>query len=141
MISCVSVDGRGEAGLTSCSPTMTCTTLPFGTTCARSPNFTAPLPFNCTRNASNTSGLKRPPDRNCERSALSFSIAAAISVSRPLKSKGSSEAEDVEDEEELEASAREASRAALPPFFRVGGVLVKGRRGVLRRAEMADVGL
>lgn len=51
-----------------------------------------------------------------------------MSDSRALKSKGSSEptaagADDDEDEE----SEREASRAALPPFFSVAGVLLKVR--------------
>jgi hypothetical protein len=54
-----------------------------------------------------------------------------MSVSKALKSKGSSESPDAaaeeEDEDEEEESEREASRAALPPFLYVGGVLLKGR--------------
>lgn len=53
-----------------------------------------------------------------------------MSVSRALKSKGSSESPAVvaeEEEEEEEESEREASRAALPPFLYVGVVLVKVR--------------
>jgi hypothetical protein len=75
--------------------------------------------------------LNLPPCLNCERSVFSFSTASLISVSKALKSKGSSEPtagaaaedEDVEEEE----SEREASRAALPPFLYVGGVLLKKR--------------
>jgi hypothetical protein len=73
--------------------------------------------------------LNLPPCLNCERSVFSFSTASLISVSKALK--GSSEPtagaaaedEDVEEEE----SEREASRAALPPFLYVGGVLLKKR--------------
>jgi hypothetical protein len=60
-----------------------------------------------------------------------LSIASLMSVSKALKSKGSSESPAVvaeeEDEEEEEESEREASRAALPPFLYVGVVLVKVR--------------
>jgi hypothetical protein len=53
-----------------------------------------------------------------------------MSVSKALKSKGSSESPAVvaeEEDEEEEESVREASRAALPPFLYVGIVLVKVR--------------
>lgn len=52
-----------------------------------------------------------------------------MSDSKALKSKGSSEpavaAE--EEEEDEDDSAREASRAALPPFLKLTGVLLKVR--------------
>ena len=56
---------------------------------------------------------------------MSFSTALAISDSSALKSKGSSvlAGEDGEDD-----SAREASRAALPPFLSKADVLVKERK-------------
>lgn len=125
---CVEGGGRREEGWrrgqhTSCSPTSTCTVLPLGMTCATSPSFTTaeslPLP-NCTRRASSTSGLKRPPDRSLERSPRKRSIVFAISSSRAPKSEGSSLALDaagVLAEEGDEADSRDASRAALPPFF------------------------
>jgi len=54
-----------------------------------------------------------------------------MSVSKALKSKGSSEpAADVDgaaEDEDEEESEREASRAALPPFLYVGVVLLKKR--------------
>jgi len=53
-----------------------------------------------------------------------------MSVSKALKSKGSSEpaaADGVADDEDEEESEREASRAALPPFLYVGVVLLKKR--------------
>lgn len=51
-----------------------------------------------------------------------------MSDSKALKSKGSSEpAVAAEEEEDEEDSAREASRAALPPFLNVAGVLLKVR--------------
>lgn len=117
-------EGRGKREKrTSCSPTSTCTVLPFGMTCATSPNLTTaeslPLP-NCTRSASSTSGLKRPPDRSLERSLRKRSIVFAISSSRALKSAGSSlplDAAGALAEEEDEADSRDDSRAALPPFF------------------------
>lgn len=113
---------------TSCSPTTTCTTLPLGTTCARSPSFTGPPCLSCTRKLSSTCGLNLPPCLNCERSLLSFSIASLMSDSKALKSNGSSEpAVAAEEEEEEDDSAREASRAALPPFLNVAGVLLKVR--------------
>ena len=54
-----------------------------------------------------------------------------MSVSKALKSKGSSEpaaaVDGVAEDEDEEESAREASRAALPPFLYVGVVLLKKR--------------
>lgn len=56
-------------------------------------------------------------------------MASLMSVSKALKSKGSSEpaADGAAEDEEEEDSEREASRAALPPFLYVGVVLLKKR--------------
>lgn len=67
-------------------------------------------------------------------------MASLMSVSRALKSKGSSEADEgeaEEDEEEDEESEREASRAALPPFLYEGEVLLKKRALELEYAVLA----
>lgn len=123
---------QGETGweekLTSFSPTSTCTTLPFGTTCATSlkRTFAVLVLSGCTRKFSSSSGLNLPPARSLDRSSLRRSTAAAMSASRAEKSAGSS----VEAASFWEADwDLDSSRAALAPFLRREGVVLKGRRG------------
>ena len=112
---------------TSFSPTNTCAVRPFSTTCATSLSRTfAPLLLSgCTRKFSSSSGLNLPPARSFDKSSFKRSTAAAMSASRAEKSAGSSAGAASFCEADCDL---DSSRAALPPFLRREGVVVKARR-------------
>lgn len=115
---------------TSFSPTMICTTLPFGITCARSLSFTVcELAFSgCTLRFSSASGLNRPPARSLERSFFRRSTVVAMSASRVEKSKGSSLLASFPPLDDL-LEAAFSSRAAFAPFFCRMCEVANGRLG------------
>jgi hypothetical protein len=113
------------------SPTRIWRVRPLGITCAKSPSLTVwgLLLSGWTRRLSRTSGLKRPPARSLERSFFRRSTAVSMSDSREEKSKGSSfPGVALPLPDSLAGDACFSSRAALPPFLRRHGEVLKRDR-------------